>query len=118
MGMMAQMLMMGQGAMSKGMGKGMKGMMFGGQQSQWKQAMDQINKVAPEKKLFISGMPDKAKWKELQAHFKEAGHKPGLVETTRNGQGVVCFQDAEAAAAAREAMDGTTMGDNTIKVDA
>merc|ERR1719282_946129 len=90
---MMAMMMSGKGDMGgmgkgKGKGKGGKGwdMMGGmGGQSAWKRAMDAINKIDPEKKLYVTGLPEEVKWKELIAHFTEAGHKPGLAETMRNG---------------------------------
>merc|ERR1711870_44699 len=102
--MMAQMMMMG-----KGKGKGdMMGMMMGkgmGKGGSWKATMDKINKVDPEKKAFISNLPEDTKWKDLMTLFTEGGHKPGLTETMSNGTGVVCFRDAAQAAAAITALD-------------
>merc|ERR1719291_1501101 len=94
--------------MGKGMGKG----------GSWKATMDKINKVDPEKKAFISNLPEDTKWKDLMTLFTEGGHKPGLTETMSNGTGVVCFRDAAQAAAAIPALDQSTLNGQVIRVEA
>merc|ERR1719382_1550429 len=109
--MMQQNMMMAQMMGMKGKGKGK------GWQSDWKYTMSQINKIDPEKKVFVSNLPEEVKWKELLTHFADAGHKPGLAETMSKGTGVCCFKEAAQAAAAIEALNNSNLSGNVINVD-
>merc|ERR1712032_852184 len=101
--------------------KGMMGMMKGGgkgkgfgKQSQFHQTMGKIMKTDPEKRVYIGGLPEGTKWKELLKHFEDSGHKPSLIEAFYNKTGVAVFDDAEAAAAAISALNGSEFNGHSL----
>merc|ERR1712083_109760 len=100
----------------KGGGKGMGGK--GGNNEAWKATMDKINKVEPEKKVFIEGLPEKTTWKTLSKLFEDAGYKPVLCEVMGNGKGVCTYDDEEKAISAIAALDQAPIGEKKISVDA
>lgn len=105
-----------QGSWGKGNGKG-KGKGKGKFKDPKAQTMAQINAVKPELKVWVSGLPDKVTWKELQEHFELKDAKPRLAEVLAKGTGVCAFKDAEEATAAIAAVNDSIFKDVTIKVD-
>merc|ERR1712137_913195 len=84
----------GDGGWGKGWGKGSgKGWGKGkdGKMSPFKFAMERIKKMDDTCKIFVQNLPEEAKWKELNAHFAAAGHKPLVCETYKGGRGVCAF---------------------------
>merc|ERR1712228_344368 len=98
---------MGKGG--KGKGKSWK--------TPFKQCMDRVKKIDPSCKVFVSGIPQDVKWKELQKHFEGSAIKPMLVETLKGGKGVAAFKNAAEAQQAMLSMNGTVMKGSTISCD-
>jgi len=76
-----------------------------------------IHKMDDEVKVYVEGLPESAKWRELQKHCETAGHKPVLCEVTRGGKAVLAFKDAAGATEAIAGLDQTTLDGNTITAD-
>merc|ERR1712224_404901 len=96
--------------------KGMKG--YGKGPTPFKITMDKILQVPPAQKIFVQGIPEGSRWKDLEKAFAEAGHKPVFCEVMNQGRGVCTFGDEEKTIAAIAAMDQATMGTSTLSCDA
>merc|ERR1719198_2099605 len=98
----------GKGGKGKGKGKG----------AQFKKTMDKINKVEPELKVWVGGVPKGTSWKDLDKHFEETcGTKPKLTEVMAKGTAVCTFRSADEATAAIAAVSGSAFKGSTLEVD-
>mmetsp|Transcript_11415 Transcript_11415/g.36319 ORF Transcript_11415/g.36319 Transcript_11415/m.36319 type:complete len:122 (+) Transcript_11415:2-367(+) len=76
------------------------------------------NNFAPEKKVWIGGIPEEVNYKELHEHMKPAGAKwVEVFQGNGKGTGVACFATQEEATAAIAASNGSVCGSGTLQVD-
>mmetsp|Transcript_72605 Transcript_72605/g.126027 ORF Transcript_72605/g.126027 Transcript_72605/m.126027 type:complete len:122 (+) Transcript_72605:88-453(+) len=76
-------------------------------------------RVAPELKVWVGGLAESVKWKQLQEHV-DAQVKSKWVEVFTGksaGTGAVVFNTAEDAAKAVTVLNGTELGGAAIQVD-
>lgn len=90
----------------------------GGKDEKWNKAMDRLNKIEVEKKVWVGGLSEGTTWKKLEKHFEETcGTKPKISEIMPKGKGCCAFSSADEASAAIAAVNGTDLDGNTIEVD-
>merc|ERR1719231_1238360 len=74
----------------------------------------------PEQKVWVGNLSSEVDWKEMQAHFNQAG-KTKWVEPFSKGKGKgtggVAYETAEEAATAIATLNGSFLGGQVIEVD-
>merc|ERR1740129_1428160 len=77
-------------------------------------------RAAAELKVWVGGLNEETKWKELQTHMDTAGKSTWVeVFSGKNaGTGAVVFKTAEEAANAIATLNGSELGGQAIIVDA
>ncbi|CAK0812268.1 unnamed protein product [Prorocentrum cordatum] len=97
------------GYCGKGFGKGHKG----------KDRGKEMLRGDPELKVWVGGIPESLKWKELQTHMEQAGKTKWVEVFAGKGKGTaaVVYATAEEAAKAVATLNGSTVGGGVIEVD-
>jgi len=75
-----------------------------------------INKVEPELKVWVGGLPEGVTREELKEHFKDAG-EVHLSEVLPRGQGCVAFKTPSDAETAILVFNASELKGNVIEVD-
>jgi len=81
-------------------------------------AMNKINKVEADLKMWIGGVPKGTKWKELETHIEEScGIKPKVTEVMGKSAAVCTFDTSDEVAAAISTLTGTEFNGSTLEAD-
>jgi len=108
------------GQAAKGFGKGMwdfgKGMWGGKGYGKGKGGP----RVDPSLKVWIGGLPEAARWKDLQEHMEKAGKTKWceVFEGKGAGTGTVAYTSTDDVAQAITMLNGSVFSGQTIQVDA
>eukprot|EP00440_Ansanella_granifera_P039370 gb/GFBE01042712.1/.p1 GENE.gb/GFBE01042712.1/~~gb/GFBE01042712.1/.p1 ORF type:complete len:260 (+),score=100.24 gb/GFBE01042712.1/:1-780(+) len=104
-----------------GFGKGFgKGMPWGPMGFKGKGKGKGGPRVDPAQKVWIGGLPEGARWKELQEHMEKAG-KTKWVEVFSGkgaGTGTAAYESVDDVAKAIQTLNGSSFAGATLKVDA